>query len=82
MESLRAHDGEPPCLLVARSESGTFTLQDVQSAIRNPPKACQRCNPPQSESAMRKLHNQFKPSELELRGPRNGLKIGPRSSRM
>eukprot|EP00969_Alexandrium_andersonii_P073407 3238047-Alexandrium_andersonii.AAC.1 len=28
--------------------TGILKLQGVQSAIRNPPKACQGCNPPQS----------------------------------
>eukprot|EP00969_Alexandrium_andersonii_P290392 12835465-Alexandrium_andersonii.AAC.1 len=30
---------------------------------------------------MRKAQNRFRRSNLELREPRNGLKIGPRSSR-
>eukprot|EP00969_Alexandrium_andersonii_P353027 15438951-Alexandrium_andersonii.AAC.1 len=53
---------------------------NVQSAIR--PNARQRCDPPQS--AVRHAENaQFcaRRSHLELRGPRNGLKMGPRSSR-
>eukprot|EP00969_Alexandrium_andersonii_P349450 15431042-Alexandrium_andersonii.AAC.1 len=34
---------------------GIFTPQGVRSAIRNPPNACQCCNPPQS--AMRPAEN-------------------------
>eukprot|EP00969_Alexandrium_andersonii_P331697 14659362-Alexandrium_andersonii.AAC.1 len=37
-----------------------------------------RLNP---QSAIRQMQNRFKPSKLELLGPRNGLKFGPRSSR-
>eukprot|EP00969_Alexandrium_andersonii_P282635 12494857-Alexandrium_andersonii.AAC.1 len=32
------------------------------------------------QSAIRKLQRRFKRSELELRGPMNGLNMGPRSS--
>eukprot|EP00969_Alexandrium_andersonii_P107063 4722422-Alexandrium_andersonii.AAC.1 len=38
-----------------------------------------RLNHPQA--AMRKMQNRIRRSNLELRGPRNGLKMGPRSSR-
>eukprot|EP00969_Alexandrium_andersonii_P174463 7713710-Alexandrium_andersonii.AAC.1 len=41
-------------------------------------RAAIRLNP---QSAMRKMKNRFRRSELELRGPRNDLRIGPRSSR-
>eukprot|EP00969_Alexandrium_andersonii_P353746 15440596-Alexandrium_andersonii.AAC.1 len=54
-----------------------------KSAIRNPPKARQCCNLPQSairHAQMRKQQHRFWRSELELRGPENGLKIGPRGS--
>eukprot|EP00969_Alexandrium_andersonii_P326466 14425104-Alexandrium_andersonii.AAC.1 len=40
--------------------------------------AAVRLNP---RSAMRTAQHCFKRSELEPRGPRNGLQIGPRSSR-
>eukprot|EP00969_Alexandrium_andersonii_P359843 15454068-Alexandrium_andersonii.AAC.1 len=33
------------------------------------------------QSAMRKVQHRFRRSSLELHGPRNGLKSGPRSSR-
>eukprot|EP00969_Alexandrium_andersonii_P088209 3889981-Alexandrium_andersonii.AAC.1 len=36
---------------------------------------------PNPQSALRKMQHRFRRSELELRGPRKGLKIGPRSSR-
>eukprot|EP00969_Alexandrium_andersonii_P153990 6808182-Alexandrium_andersonii.AAC.1 len=56
-------------------------------AIRNPLKARQCCNPPQftirlnPQSAVRDMNDRFRRSNMELRGPRNGLEIGPRSSR-
>eukprot|EP00969_Alexandrium_andersonii_P347418 15360409-Alexandrium_andersonii.AAC.1 len=40
--------------------------------------AATRLNP---QPALRSMHNCFKLSEPELRGPRNGLEIGPRNSR-
>eukprot|EP00969_Alexandrium_andersonii_P209695 9263021-Alexandrium_andersonii.AAC.1 len=43
-----------------------------------PVSAATRLNP---QSAMRTTQNHFRCSNLELRGPRNVLKIGPRSSR-
>eukprot|EP00969_Alexandrium_andersonii_P036125 1582143-Alexandrium_andersonii.AAC.1 len=58
-----------------------FSSQGVQSAIRNPPKAVRapiRLNP---QSAMRNMKTRSGHLELELRGPGNGLKIGPRSFR-
>eukprot|EP00969_Alexandrium_andersonii_P103956 4587041-Alexandrium_andersonii.AAC.1 len=36
---------------------------------------------PNPQVALRRMQNGFKRSELELRGPRNGLTIGLRSSR-
>eukprot|EP00969_Alexandrium_andersonii_P274261 12122189-Alexandrium_andersonii.AAC.1 len=39
---------------------------------------CVSFNP---QSAMRNMLNRFRRSEFELRGPRSGLKPGPRSSR-
>eukprot|EP00969_Alexandrium_andersonii_P141874 6272601-Alexandrium_andersonii.AAC.1 len=42
-----------------------------------PVSAAIRLNP---QSAMRKTQNHFRRSNLELRGPRNGLEISPRSS--
>eukprot|EP00969_Alexandrium_andersonii_P147785 6534063-Alexandrium_andersonii.AAC.1 len=36
---------------------------------------------PNPQSAKRKLQNRFRRSKFELRGPRNDLEIGPRSSR-
>eukprot|EP00969_Alexandrium_andersonii_P191080 8440633-Alexandrium_andersonii.AAC.1 len=35
----------------------------------------------QLQSALQNMQHRFRHSELELRGPRNGLKISPRSSR-
>eukprot|EP00969_Alexandrium_andersonii_P157206 6948717-Alexandrium_andersonii.AAC.1 len=50
-----------------------------RAAIRpRPVRVAIRLNP---QSAMRKMQNPFTCSNLELRGPRNGLKFGPRSSR-
>eukprot|EP00969_Alexandrium_andersonii_P200924 8876257-Alexandrium_andersonii.AAC.1 len=43
-----------------------------------PVSAAIRLNP---QSAMRRMHNRLRRSELELHGPRKGLEIGPRSSR-
>eukprot|EP00969_Alexandrium_andersonii_P350383 15433128-Alexandrium_andersonii.AAC.1 len=43
-----------------------------------PLSAAIRLNP---QSAMRKVQRHFRRSELELRGPRDGLKFGPRNSR-
>eukprot|EP00969_Alexandrium_andersonii_P310877 13736873-Alexandrium_andersonii.AAC.1 len=37
-----------------------------------------RLNP---QSAMRKLQTRFRRSNLELRGPKNALKVAPRNSR-
>eukprot|EP00969_Alexandrium_andersonii_P250751 11082547-Alexandrium_andersonii.AAC.1 len=51
----------------------------MQSAIRPRPVSAAICLNPQS--AMRKQQNRFRRSNLEVRGPRNGLKIGPPSSR-
>eukprot|EP00969_Alexandrium_andersonii_P210758 9308875-Alexandrium_andersonii.AAC.1 len=59
--------------------SGIFTLQGAQNAIRNPPDARQCSNPPHPQSAMPNMQHRFRRSNLELRGPRNGLQIGPRS---
>eukprot|EP00969_Alexandrium_andersonii_P145907 6453451-Alexandrium_andersonii.AAC.1 len=64
---------------MATSESGTFTCQGAQSAIRNPLKARQCCDPPRS--AIRHAEHSFRRSELELCGPKNGLKMGLLSSR-
>eukprot|EP00969_Alexandrium_andersonii_P116514 5150944-Alexandrium_andersonii.AAC.1 len=36
---------------------------------------------PNPQSALRKTRNRCRPSELELRWPRNGLDVGPRRSR-
>eukprot|EP00969_Alexandrium_andersonii_P349310 15430752-Alexandrium_andersonii.AAC.1 len=62
--------------------TGVFTSQGAQSPIRNPPKASQRCNPPQSAiHHAEDANNRLMRVELELRGPRNGLEIGARNSR-
>eukprot|EP00969_Alexandrium_andersonii_P216184 9548652-Alexandrium_andersonii.AAC.1 len=51
----------------------------MQSAIRaRPANATIRFDP---QSAMRRMQNRFKRANLELRGPKSGLEIGPRSSR-
>eukprot|EP00969_Alexandrium_andersonii_P241681 10672875-Alexandrium_andersonii.AAC.1 len=51
----------------------------MQSALRPMLiSAAIRLNP---QSAMRNMQNRFTRSNLELRGPKSGLKIGPRSSR-
>eukprot|EP00969_Alexandrium_andersonii_P323790 14306587-Alexandrium_andersonii.AAC.1 len=51
----------------------------AQSANRpRPVRAAIRLNP---QSAMRKVQNRFRRSNLELRRPRTSLKFGPRSSR-
>eukprot|EP00969_Alexandrium_andersonii_P098808 4359991-Alexandrium_andersonii.AAC.1 len=48
---------------------------NIQSATRSRPVgAARRLNP---QSATRSMHNRCKRSNLELRGPRNGLKVGP-----
>eukprot|EP00969_Alexandrium_andersonii_P242926 10731568-Alexandrium_andersonii.AAC.1 len=49
--------------------------------MRNPLKARQWRNPPQSAIRSSEMQNRFRRSCLELRGPRSGLKLGPRSSR-
>eukprot|EP00969_Alexandrium_andersonii_P362496 15459856-Alexandrium_andersonii.AAC.1 len=54
-------------------------VHGTQSAIRTPPKARQRCNPPQS--AMRKVKHRFRRANLELHGPKSGLRMRPHSSR-
>eukprot|EP00969_Alexandrium_andersonii_P206209 9110652-Alexandrium_andersonii.AAC.1 len=51
----------------------------VQSAIRSRPVSTAICLNP--KSAFPKMHSCFRRSTLELRGPRNGLKIGLSSSR-
>eukprot|EP00969_Alexandrium_andersonii_P292745 12938316-Alexandrium_andersonii.AAC.1 len=52
---------------------------DVQSTIRpRPVSAAFRLNP---QPTKRKMQNRCKRSELELRGPKSGLKTGPRSPR-
>eukprot|EP00969_Alexandrium_andersonii_P207513 9167514-Alexandrium_andersonii.AAC.1 len=51
----------------------------MQSAIRPKPiSAAIRLNP---QSAMHSVQNRFRHSNLELRGPRKDINIGPRSSR-
>eukprot|EP00969_Alexandrium_andersonii_P050231 2204425-Alexandrium_andersonii.AAC.1 len=51
----------------------------VQPAIRSRPvSAAIRLN---LQSAMRDMHHSVNCSDLELRGPKSGLEIGPRSSR-
>eukprot|EP00969_Alexandrium_andersonii_P226439 9999545-Alexandrium_andersonii.AAC.1 len=52
------------------------TNLQVLTAIRaRPVSVAIRRNLPQS--AMRKTHNRFRCSNLELRGPRDGLKLAP-----
>eukprot|EP00969_Alexandrium_andersonii_P261978 11582098-Alexandrium_andersonii.AAC.1 len=41
-------------------------------------RAAIRLNP---QSTVQNMHNRIMRSDLELRGPRKGLRIGPRSSR-
>eukprot|EP00969_Alexandrium_andersonii_P181722 8030592-Alexandrium_andersonii.AAC.1 len=51
----------------------------VQSTIRSRPvSAAIRLNP---QSVLTNMHNRFRRSDLELRGPRSVLEVGPRSSR-
>eukprot|EP00969_Alexandrium_andersonii_P359633 15453629-Alexandrium_andersonii.AAC.1 len=71
-----------PCLTSVCALAGIFALQGAQGAIRNLPEARQCCNPPQSAIRHAYTKNNIRRSELEQRGLRNGLKIGPRSSRL
>eukprot|EP00969_Alexandrium_andersonii_P175516 7761285-Alexandrium_andersonii.AAC.1 len=43
---------------------------------------CPKCNPQSAQGlALPNMQNRFRRSTLELRGPKNGLKLSPRSSR-
>eukprot|EP00969_Alexandrium_andersonii_P132479 5857558-Alexandrium_andersonii.AAC.1 len=53
----------------------------MQPAIRNPLKTRRCCNPPHPAIGLANMQNCSRRSELELRGPRNGFKTNPRSSR-
>eukprot|EP00969_Alexandrium_andersonii_P005876 255083-Alexandrium_andersonii.AAC.1 len=56
-----------------------FAAPKKQSAIRRRPvRAVVHLNP---QSAMRKPQHRLTRSNVELRGPKSGLKLGPRSSR-
>eukprot|EP00969_Alexandrium_andersonii_P236708 10449856-Alexandrium_andersonii.AAC.1 len=63
----------PPSLLMTCA-----TVPKVQSVIRSRP--ISTVTRPSPHSALPKMQHRFRHSELELRGPRKGLKIGPRSS--
>eukprot|EP00969_Alexandrium_andersonii_P101866 4495995-Alexandrium_andersonii.AAC.1 len=63
------------------NNTGIFTLQGVQSVIRDPPSARQCCNQPQSAISHTKNAKSPQAFKPELRGPNKGLEIGPPSSR-
>eukprot|EP00969_Alexandrium_andersonii_P006666 289692-Alexandrium_andersonii.AAC.1 len=61
--------------------TGILALQSAQSEVNNPPNARQCCNRPNLQSALPNMKHRFRRSNLDLRRPRNGLKVGLRSSR-
>eukprot|EP00969_Alexandrium_andersonii_P287564 12713180-Alexandrium_andersonii.AAC.1 len=63
--------------------TGNFTLKGtvpvVQSAIR--PRSVRAALRPNRQPATRKVQTRFTRPSLEVRGPKDGLESGPRSSR-
>eukprot|EP00969_Alexandrium_andersonii_P107516 4742941-Alexandrium_andersonii.AAC.1 len=65
-----------------RRKPGIFTSRGAQSGIRNPPKACQCCNPPQSTihpADLAKSSQALEPGTARAQErPRNGSPKLPR----